>query len=161
MNSMCSCGQTRLKLARFTWRFLWATVYETVCPMLSDRCPVLSVLSVCDIGVLWPNGCMDQHETWHGGTPRPWPRCVRWGPSFPSQMGTAPKFSAHVYCAQNGWMYQDATWYGGRPRPKRECVRWGPSSPSPKRAGCGGGRAPQFSVHVYCGHIAGWIKVPL
>ena len=24
-------------------------------PMLSDRC--LSVLSVCDIGVLWPNGC--------------------------------------------------------------------------------------------------------
>jgi len=43
--------------------------------MLSDRCPVVSV---CDIGVLWPNGCMDQDETWHGGRPRPWPRCVRW-----------------------------------------------------------------------------------
>ena len=24
------------------------------------------VLSVCDIGVLWPNGWMDQDETWHG-----------------------------------------------------------------------------------------------
>jgi len=30
----------------------WATVCKTVCPMLSDRCPVLSV---CDVGVLWPN----------------------------------------------------------------------------------------------------------
>jgi len=37
--------------------------------MLSDRC--LSVLSVCDVGVLWPNGWMDQDETWHGGRLRP------------------------------------------------------------------------------------------
>ena len=39
----------------------WATVCKAVCPMLSDRC--LSVLSVCDVGVLRPNGWMDQDET--------------------------------------------------------------------------------------------------
>jgi len=31
----------------------WTTVCKMVRPMLSDRC--LSVLSVCDSGVLWPN----------------------------------------------------------------------------------------------------------
>jgi len=39
---------------------------------------------VCDIGVLRPNGWMDQDETWHAGRPRPWPHCFRCGPSFPS-----------------------------------------------------------------------------
>jgi len=43
-----------------------ATVCKTVRPMLSDRRPVSSV---CDVGVLWPNGWMDQDETWHGGRP--------------------------------------------------------------------------------------------
>ena len=33
----------------------------------------LSVVSVCNVGVLWPNVSMDQDETWHGGGPRPWP----------------------------------------------------------------------------------------
>ena len=41
----------------------WATACKTVRPMLSDRCPVLSVcLSVCNVSVLWPNGWMDQDE---------------------------------------------------------------------------------------------------
>ena len=57
---------------------------KTVCHMLSDRCPVLSV---CDVGVLWPNGWMDQDETWQADRPRPWPHCVRWGPSCPSPKG--------------------------------------------------------------------------
>jgi len=35
--------------------------------MLSDRCPVC--LSVCDVGVLRPNGWTDQDETWQGGRP--------------------------------------------------------------------------------------------
>jgi len=35
----------------------------------SLSCPVCPVLSVCDVGVLWPNGWMDQDETWHAGTP--------------------------------------------------------------------------------------------
>jgi len=45
----------------------------------------LSVLSVCDVGVLWPNGWMDQGETWHRGRHWPRPHCVRWGPSSPNR----------------------------------------------------------------------------
>jgi len=61
-------------------------------------------LSVCDVGVLWPKGGMDQDETCHGGRPRPRQLCVRWQSSSP-KMGTAPKFSAHVYCGQMaGWI---------------------------------------------------------
>ena len=33
--------------------------------MLLDCCPVLSV---CNVGVLWPNGWMDQDETHHRDT---------------------------------------------------------------------------------------------
>jgi len=51
-------------------------------------------------------------------------------------------------------MHQDATWYVGRPDPRRLCVRWEPS-PSPQK-----GRSPQFSVFVYCGQTAAWIKTP-
>ena len=43
----------------------WVTVYKMVHSMLSDRC--LSVLSVCDVRALWPNGWTDQDETWHAG----------------------------------------------------------------------------------------------
>jgi len=58
--------------------------------------------SVCDVGVLWPNGWMDQDKTWHARRPRPWPDCVRWGRSSPPQKGAEPprQFSAHVYCGQ-------------------------------------------------------------
>jgi len=57
-----------------------ALCYRTVvCLTLS----VLSVCLVCDVGILWPNGWMDQGETWHGGRPRHWPHCVGWEPSFP------------------------------------------------------------------------------
>ena len=70
---------------------------------LCYRTVVLSVCrSVCDVGVLWPNGWMDQDETWRGGRPRPRPHYVRWRPSFPPQKtkDTAPQFSAHVCCGQ-------------------------------------------------------------
>jgi len=43
----------------------------------------------------------------------------------------------------------------GRPRPWSYCVRWGTSSPSPKV------KVPQFSAHVYCAQMAGWIKMPV
>jgi len=44
---------------------------------------------------------MDQDATWYIGKPRPRHHCVRWGPSFPTERGTAPPyFSAHVYCGQ-------------------------------------------------------------
>jgi len=72
--------------------------------MLSDRC--LFCLSVCDVGVLWPNSWMDQGETWQAGRPRPWPHCDRWGPSCPSPKGhSPPQFSAHICCGQMaGWI---------------------------------------------------------
>ena len=52
----------------------WATICKTVCPMLLDPSPVclyvyclscMPVCRVCNVGVLWPNGWMDQDETWH------------------------------------------------------------------------------------------------
>ena len=63
----------------FLHHYFWATISKTVCPMLSDRC--LSCLSVCDVGVLWPNGCVDRDATWYGGRPRPRLHCVRWDPA--------------------------------------------------------------------------------
>ena len=109
----------------------WATVCKTVLSVLSDRC--LSVCPVCDVGVLWSNGWMDQNETWHGGRPRPRSHCARWGvgPSSPPRKGdTIPQFSAHVGLLwTNGWMDQNTTWYEGKRRLWRHCVIWGPSTP--------------------------------
>ena len=124
-------------------------------PMLSHRCPVCPLLSVCNVGLLWPNGWMDQDETWHGGRPRPWPYCVRWGPSSLSPKGHSPQIFGPCLLWPKGWMDQDSTWYGGSPRPKRHCVRWWLSS-APKK-----GTQPPISAHVYCGQMAGWIKMPL
>jgi len=118
----------------------WATVCKTVRPMLSDRClsvclSVCLVLSVCDVGVLWQNGWTDQDETRHAGMPRPWPHCVRWGPSSPSPKGhSSPPIFVPYLLWPNSCVDQDETWYASRPRPRPHCVRWGPSSPSPKGA---------------------------
>jgi len=85
------------------WCSFWATVCKTVRPMLLDHCPVS--LSVCDVGVLWPDGWMDQDETWHEGRPRPWQHSVRWGPNSPPRSGHSPQFSAHTCCGQMaGWI---------------------------------------------------------
>jgi len=54
----------------------------------------------------------------------------------------------------NGLMGQDETWHAGIPRPWPHCFRWGPSSPTPK------GHSHQFSAHICCGQMAGWIKIP-
>jgi len=121
-----------LSIRRFEYSF-WATVCETVRPLLSDRC--LSC-PVCDVGVLWPNGWTDQDETWHAGRPRPWPHCVRWGPSSPSPKWAEPPIFGPYLLWPNGSIDQDATWYGWRTRPRRLCIRCGPSL-SPKR-----GRSP-------------------
>jgi len=71
----------------------WATVCKTVRPMLSDRClsVCLSVCPVCDVGVLWPKGWMDQDETWHEGRPRLRPHSIRFGPSSPSPKGATAR----------------------------------------------------------------------
>ena len=138
-------------------------------PVLSDRCPVLSVSPVCNVGVLWSNSWMDQDETWPAGRPRPRPHCVRWGPTSSTERGTtAPrsKFTgigfAYVHIIHspcllrpNGSMDQDETWHDGTPWPSPNCVKWGPSSPPPK------GHSPPILAHVCCGQTAGWIKMPL
>ena len=54
----------------------------------------------------------------------------------------------------NGWTDQDGTWRVGRPRPWPHCVRRGRSSPSPK------GAHTQFSFHICCRQMVGWIKMP-
>ena len=83
----------------FVKRF--ALSYQTVvCPVLS----CLSCLSVCDVGVLWPNGWMDQDKTWHAGRPRPWPHYVRWEPSSPSPKGAQPPIFGPRLLWPNGWI---------------------------------------------------------
>jgi len=49
----------------------------------------VACLSVCNVGALWPNGCIDQDATWYRGRPRHRRNCVRWGPSSPTERGTA------------------------------------------------------------------------
>ena len=121
--------------------------------MLSVRCPVCPVcLSVCDVRALWPNGWTDQDEM-HAGRPRPWPHCVRWGPSSPSSKGAQPPIFGPYLLRPNGCVDQDVTWYGGRLRPRRLCVRWVPSQR--------GGASPKFSAQVYCGQTARWMKLLL
>ena len=91
---LCVCVIGQLFVKRFA-------LCKTVRPMLSDRCPAyLSVCPVCDVGALWPNGWTDQDETWHAGRLRPWPHCVRWGPSSPPPKGHNPQFYAHICCGQ-------------------------------------------------------------
>jgi len=103
--------------------------------------------------LLWPNGCMDQDESWHGGRPRPWPHCVRCEPRSSSPKRHSPQFSAHVYCGQMaGWIQM----------PLGTEVSLGPghilldgdAAHPPK------GEQPPPPI-VYCGKTTGWIKMPL
>jgi len=72
---------------------------KTVRPMLSDRC-----LSCWCIVAKQLHRCI-AYENWHAGRPRPWPHCVRWGPSSSHKRGWSPQFSAHVCCGQMaGWI---------------------------------------------------------
>jgi len=118
--------------------------------LLDCRLSCLSVcLSVCNIGVLWPNGWMDQDDTWNRGRPRLRPHCVRWGPSSASQKGHSPQFLAHVCCSEMaGWIKM----------PLGTEVDLGPGDTvldgDPAQS-------PQFLAHVCCGQTAGWMKMSL
>jgi len=99
---------------------------------LCYRTVVLSVCLVSNVGVLWPNGWVDQNATWYGGRPRPRPDSVRWDPaSSRGPQHPLPKIFGPCLLWSNSRLDQDATWYWGRPRPWPYCVRWGPSLPSP------------------------------
>jgi len=106
--------------------------------------------------LLWPNGWVDQDDTWHGGGPRSRPHCARWRPAPVPQKGTEAPFSAHVYCGQTaGWIKVPlGTAIGLDPG---HIMLDGDPAPSPQKWGS----APQFSAYVYCGQAAGWIKMPL
>jgi len=68
----------------------------TVRSMLLDRC-----LSVCNVGVLWPNGWMDQDATSYGGRRRPRRRFIRWEPSsFCAKKGIAVPLTFRLV----GWL---------------------------------------------------------
>jgi len=54
-------------------------------------------------------------------------------------------------------MDQDATWYRRRPRSRHIALDGDPAPPKKGNSTA----APHFSVHVYCGQTAGWIKMPL
>jgi len=81
----------------------WATICKTVRP-------AMGLLSVCNVGVLWLNGWMDQDETWRGGRPRSWSYCIRWRPSSPSPKGAHSPIFGPGLLWPNGWIDQDATW---------------------------------------------------
>jgi len=53
----------------------------------------------------------------------------------------------------NVWMDQDETWHAGR-QARPHCVRRRPNFPQKRHI-------PQFSAHVRCGQMDGWIKMPL
>ena len=87
--------------------------------------------------LLWPNGWMVQDATCYGGRPQPRRYCVRWGHSphpLPKKGGTAPQFSAHVYCGQTAeWIKMSlGTDVGLGPS---HIVRWGPRTPHKKLHG--------------------------
>ena len=106
---------------------------------LCYRTVVLSVLSVLSVTLVYCGQTVGRITTKLGtGRPRPWPHCVRRGPSSPSYKGArTPNFGPYLL-RPNGCIDQDGTWHGGRPRPRRLCVRWGPTAPPQK----GGGAPP-------------------
>jgi len=137
---------------------LGRTVSKTVRPMLSDRClsclsvcPVLPVLSECNVGVLWPNGWMHQDENWHAGMPRPWLYIVLdEDPALPPQRGTASQFSAHICCGRMaGWIKTPLCTKAGL-GPGEFVLDGDPAAPPRK----GAEPSPQFSAHVHCGQTA-------
>ena len=101
--------------------------------MLSDRrLSCLSVLSACNVGVLWPNGWMDQDATWYG-------------------VGLGPGYT--VLDDDDDDDDDDDEWIC------KARHRWGPSSPTSKKRG--GAQQPHISWPMYCGQTAGWIKILL
>ena len=137
----------------------WAPVCKTVYSMLPDHClSVLSclyVLSVCDTGVLWPNGWMDQDATWYGGRPHPRPHCFKWWPSSPppGRKGHSAQFLTHVCCGQMaGWIKMPL----GRELGHGPGIIVLDGDPQKRRHS-----SPHFLADIYCGQMAGWIKMPL
>jgi len=63
---------------------------------LCYRTVVCPVLSVCSVGILWPNGSTDPDETWHGVGLGPCHIVLHEDPAAPAKRGTAaPTFGIY------------------------------------------------------------------
>jgi len=145
-------------LALLSYRFIGRPFVKRFAPTLSDRClsvclSVCPVLSLCNVGVLWPNGCMGENKTWHAGRPRRWPHCVRWGHRSPLLKGHSHPFLAHIRFGQMaGWIKMCLGMMLGL----------GPgdfvldADPAPLlKKGAQPAPPAQFSAHDYCDQMAG------
>jgi len=84
-------------------RLFYGTIVLSVCPVYAN------------VGVLWPNGWMDQDATWYEGWPRPRRHCVRWGPGLPLQKGAhqpPPLFGPCLLWPKSDLLYSH---YTGQP----------------------------------------------
>jgi len=75
------------------FRFFWRPVIKRFA-----LCYPTVVCPVCDVGILWPNGWMDQDATWHGGRPRPRSQCLMGTQLLPPLKGAQqpPFFGLHI-----------------------------------------------------------------
>ena len=86
---------TKLGVLRPFQATVYARCYRTVVQYVCPVCPE------CDVGVLWPNGWIDQDETCYECMPRPGHIVLDGDPVPPEKKGhSSPHFSAHVYCSQ-------------------------------------------------------------
>jgi len=63
---------------------------------------VVCLPTVCYVGVLWPNGWIDQDATWYGDRPQPAPHRVRWGPNSPTERAHQPTNTVRSLRGQAG-----------------------------------------------------------
>ena len=82
---------------------------------------------------------MDQDETRHAGRPRPWPHCVRWGPTYLPLRGKPPNFWPISVAAK--WLHGSRCHLVWRKAPAQATLcSMGTLLPLPKR-----GHSPQIS----------------
>jgi len=105
----------------------------------------LSCLSVCDIGVLWPNSWMDQDETWRGDRPRPAATLCYMETHFPPQKGHSLPICGPCPLWPNSWWLKTPL--------GMEIGLDSADIVLPKEG--------HFSAHAYYGQTARWIKIPL
>ena len=86
--------------------------------------------------------------------------CVRWGPRSPSPKGAqTPNFRPICSGQMAAWIKMSLDMELGLG--PGDFVLDRDPAPLPKGWRRGGGRAPKFSAHVYCGQTSGCIKMPL
>jgi len=81
---------------------LWATVKSVLC----YTTVVLPFLSVCNVGVLWPNGWMDQHAACYGGRLSPGDIALDEDPAPSTKRDTTPPLFGPCLVWPNGRPFQ-------------------------------------------------------